>query len=189
MRTAQLSADPFDISLKHDAWATRELLLACRGLSREEFHRRFEMGPGSLHDTITHMIGASRRWTDRLMGRALRPFLEAVVERTPDELLALHDAAAADLGDAAERSRTIGMGATITLDWPGEPGTVKRYTFSRAAVFVHVTTHGAHHRAQCLNMLRHLNHAGVSDALPDYQAVDWQWRCELPPEILPAPKE
>jgi uncharacterized damage-inducible protein DinB len=39
---------------------------------------------------------------------------------------------------------------------------------------VHVTTHGMHHRAQCLNVLRRLEVPGVSDRLPDLDALEWQ---------------
>ena len=39
---------------------------------------------------------------------------------------------------------------------------------------IHVLTHGHYHRAQCLNMLRHLGVPGVSDKLPDLDVIDWQ---------------
>ena len=43
------------------------------------------------------------------------------------------------------------------------------FTFARGAVITHVTTHGMHHRAQCLNMLRQL---GV-EQLPPSAVVEW----------------
>ena len=42
---------------------------------------------------------------------------------------------------------------------------------TRGAVLAHVATHGAHHRAQCLNMLRQL---GVSP-LPPTSVAEWTW--------------
>ena len=45
----------------------------------------------------------------------------------------------------------------------------KEYTFTRGTVLTHVTTHGMHHRAQCLNMLKHM---GVSP-LPPSSVVEW----------------
>ena len=45
----------------------------------------------------------------------------------------------------------------------------RSYSFVRGAVLTHVTTHGMHHRAQCLNMLRQL---GV-DPLPKGAVVEW----------------
>lgn len=45
------------------------------------------------------------------------------------------------------------------------------FTFSRAAAIVHVLTHGVHHRAQCLNMLRRLGRplTGV-----DLDPIEWE---------------
>ena len=37
-------------------------------LSDDAWHRRFEIGPGSLHDTLTHIVGAMFRWADRIDG-------------------------------------------------------------------------------------------------------------------------
>ena len=171
------------------------MLEACRPLSPEQFHRRFEMGLGSLHDTLTHMVSATRRWTDRLAARPLRPALAAIpgrpdipaetAQRTPHEVLALHDAAASDLASVVSGIRAgVGLASTLTLDWRSDDGRNKRYTFTRGCVLVHVCTHAMHHRAQCLNMLRHLSVPGVSDKLPDSSAVDWQAQCEIPAQVL-----
>lgn len=65
----QPSSDILDILLAHDTWGTRKLLELCRPLSREQFHRRFEIGLGSLHETLTHIISTMRRWSDRLENR------------------------------------------------------------------------------------------------------------------------
>jgi len=189
-----LSSDPLDILLAFDAWATRTLLEPCRGLSREQFHQRFEIGLGSLHDNFTHIVGVMRRWTDRLAARPLRPALAAIPgradiphdarDRTPDDLLALLDDAAKDLASVARDIRANNrLGTTIEVQWPGEGGKLKTYTFSRGCILVHICTHGTHHRAQCLNMLRHLNVSGVSDKLPDPSTVDWQAETESPPVL------
>ncbi|MCA9288067.1 MAG: LysR family transcriptional regulator [Phycisphaerales bacterium] len=45
----------------------------------------------------------------------------------------------------------------------------KTYSFTRGAVVTHITTHGMHHRAQCLNMLRQL---GVNP-LPKSSVMEW----------------
>jgi uncharacterized damage-inducible protein DinB len=43
------------------------------------------------------------------------------------------------------------------------------------AILTHATTHGMHHRAQCLNMLRHL---GVTP-LPQSSVIEWTWTADL----------
>jgi uncharacterized damage-inducible protein DinB len=187
-----LSSDVVHVQIAADAWGTRLILKLCRGLTHEQFHKKFDIGLGTLHLTLTHMISAQRRWTDRLAGRAVRAMLHTVprfphlggedMDRTVDELSALLADAERDLMAVAEVWRNR-LGTTVSLEWPGDDGTTKTHTFSRAAVFVHLSTHGAHHRAQCLNMLRHLNVPGLSDKLPDPSAVDWQSEAESPPVV------
>ena len=69
-------SDILQILLSHDRWATAQLLGACGNLTGDQFHRRFDIGPGSLHDTLTHILGAMRSLTETLAGQALRPRLE-----------------------------------------------------------------------------------------------------------------
>lgn len=54
------TSNPTDILLAHDVWATRKIIDACAKLSDAQFHQRFETGPGSLHDTLMHMITVLR---------------------------------------------------------------------------------------------------------------------------------
>jgi len=150
---------PLVILLTHNAWANRQLLEACAKLSEEQFHKPFDMGPGSLHDTCTHIIGTMRAWGDMLAGRKQRPRLEGE-KRTVQELQTPHDEVAADLEAAAKAGE---LDTTVT----GERGG-RTYTFMRGAVLTHVTTHGMHHRAQCVNMLRHLG----AD-IPMNSVIEW----------------
>lgn len=178
----RLSADPIDILLRHDHWGTRRLLEVCREISPEQFHRTFDIGLGSLHETLTHVIGAMRRWADRLTPRPIRPAIDRPPRglgpgqdyrvRTPDELLELLDPAAAELATLADefrRSGPSGLESEIEIALDGN-----RYRMTRGAGLVHVATHGTHHRAQCLNMLRRV---GVL-RLPELTVVDWQAEVE-----------
>src|SRR5947207_8312794 len=100
------TSDPLDILLAHDRWATGQILDVCDKLAPEQFHRRFEMGPGSLHDTVTHMLAAMRVWADLLAGREQRERLEGT-NRSDEELSRLHDELADDLAESA-RARPLG---------------------------------------------------------------------------------
>src|SRR5689334_15401055 len=85
-------SDPLKILLAHDHWASAQILDACARLAPDQFHRRFDIGPGSLHDTLTHMIAAARAWCDTLAGRQPRPRLETDGQsRVPMQLRALLD--------------------------------------------------------------------------------------------------
>jgi len=156
------TSNPLDILLKHDRWATRQILEKCVPLTDEQFNRKFEMGPGSLHDTITHMAAAQRFWGDLLAGREQRPRLEKSGQRTPTELIALLDEVASEF-DAIAVEHPLEEFVYRVRDG-------KTYAFTRGAVVTHVATHGMHHRAQCLNMLRHL---GISP-LPPSSVAEWQ---------------
>lgn len=153
------TSDPLTILLAQDRWATSNVLEACQGLSEAQFHQRFDMGPGSLHDTTTHILGAMRGWTDMLAGRPLRTRLEQGGRRTALELAGLHGPIADEFAAEARDLDEIAA---------GERGG-RTYRFKRGAIFTHVLTHGMHHRAQCLNMLRLLG----GENLPSVSVVEW----------------
>jgi uncharacterized damage-inducible protein DinB len=155
-------SDPLQILLLHDRWATGQLLDACEPLAPEQFHRRFEIGPGSLHDTFEHMLDATGVWIDTLAGDAPRPSLEVVgTRRTVAEFRVLLEATCRELDVEAAR---LPLDAIVTRVRHG-----KTFHFTRAAILTHVATHGVHHRAQCLNMLRQL---GVKP-LPPSSVTEW----------------
>jgi uncharacterized damage-inducible protein DinB len=163
-------SDPFDILRAHDRWATHIVLDRCERLTPEQFATPFPIGPGEsggLRATLTHIVGAMRRWADRIGAKELRPFLQADAA-TVASLRADLDAASAELGALFPLVRAE-PNRPVTLTFEG-----KAYQFTTAAAMLHVLTHGHYHRAQCLNMLRHLNVPGVSDKLPDLDVIDWQ---------------
>ncbi len=153
-------SDPLTILLTHDAWATRNCLDACAALSDEQFNQPFEMGCGSLHDTLTHILGAKRGWTDMLVGREPRVRLEEGT-RTCGELIEMSEGIDREFDEAVRAHPVDGVASA-------ERGG-RSYSFMRGGVATHVTTHAMHHRAQCLNMLRQL---GV-DPLPPVSVLEW----------------
>jgi uncharacterized damage-inducible protein DinB len=156
-------SDCLTILLLHDRWASEQLLGECAKLSEEQFHQRFEIGHGSLHDTLTHIVGAMRAWTETLAAMEPRPRLEADGQRrTAQQLLALLAEASRDF-EAEARRRPLEEMATRRL----RDGRTVQMT--RGAIITHVATHGMHHRAQCLNMLRQL---GVKP-LPASSVTEW----------------
>jgi len=164
------TSDPLSISLQHNVWATREVLAACERLSDPQWHQQFAICLGSLHDTLTHIVGAMFDWAQFIYGppRAARPSIEDGTRRTPAELIGLLGEASADLAASAKRARARGLDTVVDVTLGGTP-----YRFTIGAMLMHVTTHGMHHRAQCLNMLRRLAVPGVSDRLPEIDVLEW----------------
>ena len=154
-------SDAIDIMLAHNEWATRQVLDVCAKLTPEQFSQGFEMGPGTLQNTVTHIVGAMRTWIEILAGnaRAARPVEGQKL--TPGEVLALLESASRELAEEAKRLPLDEMVSRVREG--------KTYQFTRGAVLTHVLTHGVHHRAQCLNMMRHL---GVKP-LPPMSVTEW----------------
>ncbi|MEQ8843396.1 MAG: DinB family protein [Phycisphaerales bacterium] len=145
---ANLNGDVSGILLAHSRSADEELLAACRPLTDEQLDQPFEMGPGTLRKVLMHNLGAVRIWADVYRGEGMRPWL-------PDEgeldIPAMERTAAALHDEWAELAGRFDLGEMIerTID-----GNTRRHT--RAHIIAHVTTHSVHHRAQAINMLRHL---------------------------------
>ena len=155
----------------HNDWARDKLLALTDDLSDDQLDRPFEMGPGSLRATLFHLwaceFGWPRRWqpgsdhgyADEPAGESIaeirRRFIETAAER--DAFMA--GLTEADVTRAVTFERSSGGTATYPL----------------GAMMLHVTNHGAHHRAQAINMLRHL---GVASTHVDY--LDWYSEMNCP---------
>ena len=182
------TSEPLEVLLVTNRWATENLIAACLALTREQFHQEFLLGPGSLHHALTHILESMQYWADMLAGREPQfeedpgqphppmvgsfgiVYTESGSEsRTPQQLLDLLNRIADDL-EASARRRPIDESVT----W--KASIEKRFAFPRGGVLTHVATHGMHHRAQCLNMLRQL---GV-DPLPASSVHDWMMTMDRP---------
>ena len=111
----------------------------------------------------------TRKSSDFTKEQLVQPSIEGEARRTPTELLAILEPAAAGLAASADRARARGLGTEFDVTLAGQT-----HRFTLGAALVHVTTHGMHHRAQCLNMLRHLGVPGGRDRLPEIDPLDWQ---------------
>ena len=61
--------DILDRLIGHDAWTTRQLLLACQTLPAALLDQEFAIDHKSLRETFTHMIENMEVWTDLLYAR------------------------------------------------------------------------------------------------------------------------
>ena len=153
-------SDPAEILLIQHRWANDRLLEVCASLRDEQLDREFAMGRGTLRKTLTHIAGAIGRWGDLLAGRELRPMLDDQTLQM-DRLRAFFEEVTTDFERSA---RAHAHDEVVSRELGGQS-----YGFTRGGVLTHVMTHGMHHRAQCLNMLRQL---GV-EKLPPSSVVEW----------------
>ena len=145
----------------HHDWARDKLMALARELDDEALDRPFEMGPGSLRATLRHLYGAERIWFERWQGAEQPQFSRS---RT---IVAMDDLWQAFRKLAAARNEYIdGQDLTRPITYTDQDGRTR--TNRLGDLMLHVCNHGVHHRAQALNMLRHLD-----AELPRLDYVDW----------------
>ena len=142
-----ITTDPVRTMLAYDRWANAKLLDRCAGLDDDALDRDFGVGVGGLRRQLTHIIIVVQIWTDVLNGHEMRADPEDLpwsFARLLDETMAAHDAF-----DGAAHAGPLDETFPRTYD-----GTT--YAVTRNAIITHVSTHNAHHRAQCLHLLKRL---------------------------------
>jgi len=147
--------------LEHNHWANDALIDACARLSADQLDKPFDMSRGSLRAIVTHTLGAMRGWTDVLAKRDQRERLDENHPYTPQDWSRMEPEIHAQLVDAALSGP---MDEILTPERQGQT-----HRFVRAHVIAHVTTHGVHHRAQCIHILKQLG----ADPLPKSSVVEW----------------
>ena len=150
------------VLLDFDHWANERLFDACDLLTDAALDHPFEMGLGSLRPTLAHNVGAMIGWTD-VLNRAEPRFRPEQSESPMSvaDIRALHETASTEFRTAVLAGP---MDEVLTPERGG-----RSYRFSRGGIATHVVTHSMHHRAQCLNMLRHL---GV-ETQPESSVFQW----------------
>jgi len=154
--------DTLDRLLQHDAWTTAQLLRLATPLSDEQLDRGFDIGLRTCRATFEHMIRNTEVWTDLMNGGPVRDAGDATIAA----LTGRHHQASADLAALAHRVREQGAMNERWTDTLDDPPTTR--TFGGA--ITHVITHGMHHRAQLLFMLRRLGVGGV----PEGDVLSWE---------------
>lgn len=149
--------DPLlDVFLKHEAWATRLLLEACRPLTPAQFRQPLGLGLGNLEQTITHIIGSMFFFAARLNRTPprRRPDDDSH-SRTPEELLKLFDEAEREFQQAVTTTLESHQ-LTDILNWTdddtGEIDPLDQVTY--AVALAQMIDHSLHHRTEAIDMLR-----------------------------------
>jgi uncharacterized damage-inducible protein DinB len=151
--------------LRHDAWTTRLLLTRSAGLPDAALDQPFDMGHRTLRRTFQHIVGNMECWCNLILARPQR-----AKPHTPDDtipaLLARLDVIAGELVAFGRSFSATGREDDVFTDYLDRPPSEK----SVGTALIHLTTHGMHHRAQCLWMMRQL---GLRD-LPEGDVFSWE---------------
>jgi uncharacterized damage-inducible protein DinB len=152
--------------LGHDAWTTREILRRCRELDDTQLHQPFDMGHATVYDTVVHMIGNVRTWTDLMNDVPIVRNEGDWRGLSIEDFIARHETSYADFAELARRIRDEGRFDELWVDTLYDPPTEKSY----GGAIAHVITHNMHHRGELLHMLARL---GVPD-LPEGDGLGWE---------------
>ena len=146
---------------QYRAWSNRQLLHACRPLSREQLDAPFEIGQGSVWKSLVHLLAADSLWVDAFEGRPDSPVpceadfkdLEELANRWADLDRRWLDAL--DRLDGSDLERPV-----LRAD-------LRNQCFSLGGVDAHlqVCTHAAYTAAQVVNMLRRLGVAPLPNCM------------------------
>jgi uncharacterized damage-inducible protein DinB len=126
----------------------------------------FDIGPGTLHDTVEHIIGNVEVWTDLMRGRSERSLPPLPIK--VDAYLQRCDAAMADFADCARTLAAEGRLDDTYVDVLDNPPNAKTY----GGTILHVLTHTTVHRWEMQHMLQRL---GLDDLI-EGDALGWEWR-------------
>ena len=166
----------------HRAWANEKLVEAAATLSPEELRRPFDIGQGSVWQSLLHMVAAEYLWLETILGND-DPLCPGDVRgqlagnqlgeggiRSLDELREKWAAL-----EARWQKYLAGLSAD-SLDDPVQRRTSivsgnQPFTCTRADALLHVCLHAHYTLTQAINMLRHL---GVKD-LPPRMLTQLAW--------------
>ncbi|UCE58790.1 MAG: DinB family protein [Phycisphaerales bacterium] len=148
---------------RYNDWARDVLLAQAEKLDHAALDRPFEMGPGSLRKTLEHLFQAEWGWLRRWQGYSPGK------EEYPGDFPTVQSLASHWRQTAADRDVFLDGLTDADLEQDCTFTTIegKTYTFKLGYALLHVCNHGTHHRAQVVNMLRHL---GV--ITPDLEFMD-----------------
>jgi uncharacterized damage-inducible protein DinB len=158
--------DLLDRLLGHDEWTTGEFLRRCGELTDDQLHADFDVGLGSIHRTLVHVIGNIRVWTDLMQAGTTDGATSEWRDRDLTGLAEAFRSSYADFTDFARRMRDTGRLEEFWVDALDDPPQSKTY----GGAILHVISHNMHHRGELLHMLDRL---GLSD-LPEGDMLSWE---------------
>lgn len=133
-------------------WARDRVHAAALALSDRQLDQPFPIGLGTLRKTLLHIRFAEQWWLENWTHGPGRPFPE-LDDATPIAKLIERFAQTATERNALLARLSAADLARFVEAHP-RPGVVRR--FPLGVVLVQLCVHGTHHRAQALNMLRHV---------------------------------
>lgn len=130
-----------------------------RALSPADYSREFPIGLGTLGRTLTHVMICEWMYVERIAGRDVPPYAEwPIQDENPPQFAALEQ----EWTIQAAHTRSV---LSDVKDWTDEleyrtvldVGPPQIVTATNDDLFTQLAFHEIHHRAQVMNILRHLD--------------------------------
>src|SRR5262249_16162763 len=140
--------DILDRYLGYEGWTTRHIITRCQELTPAQLHQPFDIGQGTLHDTLTHIIRNLEAWLTLMPPEAetQRP----PIADNPDAYLERFDAAMADFSHFAREMAAANRLDDTYLDTYDNPPKAKTF----GGTILHVLTHTTVHRWEAQHILQ-----------------------------------
>jgi uncharacterized damage-inducible protein DinB len=158
--------DMLDRYLGYETWTLRHLIIRCGELSAGQWRQPFDIGHGTVHETLAHIIANLEVWTDLMRQRPLRRL--PPLPDTVADCLQRFDEAMAEFTACARTLAAEGRLDNTYLDVLDNPPAAKSF----GGTILHVLTHTTVHRWEIQHMLQRL---GIEDLI-EGDVLGWEWR-------------
>lgn len=153
--------------LRHDAWSTRSLLTLSSALTDAELDCEFDIGHRTLRRTFVHMIENMECWCDLMKNKPQRKAGQTYAPpNSVADLIARLAVVSEELVELGKRVEKENRQDDFFIDDLERPPRRKPL----GAGLVHIATHGMHHRAHCLCIMRQLG----MKRLIEGDALSWE---------------
>jgi len=146
-----LDLDTISRCFAHADWANNHILNACGTLTDAQLDRPFEMGLNTLRATMTHILDAETWWQDNWMNGPDHLFPTLKTDMPLGDIAGQYQQAAERRNAYTAKLKDADLARIVRVQ--GRPGIYRE--FPLGVSMLQLATHGTHHRAQALNMLRH----------------------------------
>jgi len=135
----------------YNSWATNRIFNSLSTLPSEQYKKEMQTSHGSIHATLTHMVGAEKVWLERWLGSP-QPFLKAAEIDSLESLRGIWETTGYDI--AKWLGAMTDKKLQNTFEAKTSKGDIFVNTFQEA--FQHVVNHSSYHRGQIVGMMRQL---------------------------------
>ncbi len=143
-----------EIKLLHafNSWADNRIFEGVAQLTPEQYQQDMKSSHGSIHGTLTHIVGAEKIWLSRWVGKPDATLL------SPHDVESLHDVKEIWQRVGYETAKFLSAMTDRKLQETFTYTTTKgeQYTTIFWQAFQHLVDHSSYHRGQVITLMRQL---------------------------------